>query len=201
VGAVILDETSQIIRLAQFHAPFLEQEMRCTLKPRAIVADGAVWVERTGGRLRLGKYNANVIAVETEGMVCRLLHLSGAASQIPPEKEEGLATRQLQTEDEAFLNRQDRLVLGFTAQADPQEIESYLAQGGYAAVKRVLGLSGEPALGCAEIIAEVAEPDCAVVGVRGSRPVASGGGVSGEEYCSGVGREPERHKTHCRQRG
>ena len=156
VGAVIMDETSQIIRLAQFHAPFLEQEMRCTLKPRATVADGAVWVERTGGRLRLGAYTANVIAVETEGMGCRLLHLSGAASQIPPEKEEGLATRQLQTEDEAFLSRQDRLVLGFTAQADPQEIESYLAQGGYAAVKRVLGLSGEPAWAAREIIAEVA---------------------------------------------
>ncbi|MDY0042508.1 MAG: NAD(P)H-dependent oxidoreductase subunit E, partial [Desulforhabdus sp.] len=157
-ACVILDAASQIESFVNYPAAFLEKELCQSLKPRARVVDGSVWVERTGGSLHLGLYDANAIAVRREGGTHLLICLSGPPSQAPPMKEEGLSETQPQKEDESFIKDQDRLVLGFASGGLPgNDIVSYIANGGYASIHRVLGLSGEPAWSTRDIIKVVSE--------------------------------------------
>jgi len=157
-ACVILDAASQIESFVNYPAAFLEKELCQSLKPRARVVDGSVWVERTGGSLHLGLYDANAIAVRREGGTHLLICLSGPPSQAPPMKEEGLSETQPQKEDESFIKDQDRLVLGFASGGLPgNDIVSYIANGGYASIHRVLGLSGEPAWSARDIIKVVSE--------------------------------------------
>jgi NADH:ubiquinone oxidoreductase subunit F (NADH-binding)/NADH:ubiquinone oxidoreductase subunit E len=157
LGGVVLDEMRQLQTLVNFTAPGLERELDRSLKPQVYVADGSVWVERAGPPLRLGSFTSNALALQTASGGHRLIELSGPPSLTPPEKEalspagQGGGT----AEDPAFLSLQDRLVLGFTAEADPDEIDSYLAQGGYEAVQRVLGRRDSAAWEHRSIVTEV----------------------------------------------
>ncbi len=136
-GGVILDEAKQLKATVSYPAPHLHMDLTSTVKPQAFVDQGGVWVERIDGAMRLGTYNANAVIIEVEGGGYRLVRLSGAPSQTLPEKERGLAAGGAvgSGSDQAdFMRRQDRLVLGFAAETDPDEIQSYLDQGGYEAV-------------------------------------------------------------------
>lgn len=155
IGAAILDEADQVQTFVNYPSPFLEQQLRQTLKPAGRMTDQAVWVEQATGAIRLGDYTANAIAVSDRARSYRLIVLQGASNQAPPEREESWTLAQTQGEDGAFTRQQDRLVLDFAAQADPEEIESYLNHGGYAAVQKVLGLKGEPAWPAERIIHEI----------------------------------------------
>jgi NADH:ubiquinone oxidoreductase subunit F (NADH-binding)/NADH:ubiquinone oxidoreductase subunit E len=160
LACVVMDDAQQVQAVVNFSAPFPEAELRHTLKPRAAVIDGAVWVERTGGSLRLGAYHANAIAVASAEGRFLLLQLSGPREQIPPAGQEGVVAAVeagAAAADTHFVARQDRLVLGFTAQADPDEIESYRACGGYAAVERFLGGNGNPPWDPRDIVREITE--------------------------------------------
>ena len=155
VGAVILDEAEQVRAMVHFPSSFLERELRRTIKPRARVADGAVWVDRIGGTVRLGAYTAHAVALERITGRHALVVLTGPPGQTPPEKEEELSSGRIKGEDDAFVSRQDRLVLGYTAGADPEDIESYLSLGGYEAIHRVLGRSGAPPWEPRDIVKEI----------------------------------------------
>lgn len=155
-ACVILDQVSQIESFINYPAAFLERELSQSIKPRAYVSDGGVWVERAGGTFRLGTYDANAIGVKQEDGMHRLIRLSGSPNQAPPLKEEGLSETQPQDEDDFFTREQDRLVLGFASGGAPGGgIESYLDNEGYASIYRVLGLAGKPAWEPRDIIKEI----------------------------------------------
>ena len=156
VGCLVLDEVRQIRALVHYPASFLENELQQTLKPQAFLSDGGVWVEQKDGSVRLGTYTANALAVETEPGNYRLVLMAGPPNQEPPGRTEDLAADSYQVEDETFVKQQDRLVLGFAEHTDPEDIESYIACGGYLGVRRALGLTGEPAWGPEDIVKELA---------------------------------------------
>jgi len=157
-GCVILDAASQIETFINYSASFLAKELQQSLKPQARVVNGYVYAERTDGSARLGIYDANAIAVRQKGGGYSLICLSGPPNQASPLKEEGLADSQTQSDDEQFLKGQDRLVLGFATGGLPgDDIESYLANGGYGALFRVLGLAQEPAWEPRQIVIEISE--------------------------------------------
>ncbi len=157
-GGVILDEVGQVSAVMGCHLSLLRDDLSRTVKPRARVENGEVWLEREGGSVRLGSFTANAILVKAEGGGMRLVRLDGPPNQALPEKEQGIAAGTLGVEGSEgpeFLRLQDRLVLGFAADVDPDEIMSYMAQGGYEAVFRVLGQRGEPGWEPRDIIAEL----------------------------------------------
>lgn len=154
-GCLITDEGSHVHDVVNFPSGFLKAAVNGTLKPQAMIENGALWLESLDGRWRLGDYDANTLVVVKEGGSYRLVQLSGPVRRMPPEKEEGFKTAHRAGEDEAFLNRQDRYVLGFAAGSDSTDIDSYLAHGGYKAVYRVLGLKGEPPWEPRKIVAEI----------------------------------------------
>ncbi len=157
-GGVILDEAGQVRAVMGCHLPMLRDDLSTTVKPRATVENGQVWLEREEGAVRLGSFTANAILVRADNGSMRLVRLSGPPNQALPEKEQGIAAGAAGVEGVErpdFLRFQDRLVLGFAADADPDEITSYMARGGYEAVFRVLGLRGEAAWDGRDIIAEL----------------------------------------------
>ena len=157
-GCLILDEASQIEQCINFPASFLTGELQRSLKPQARVVDGAVQVERVSGPTLMGTYDANAIAVRHADRSYSLVRLSGPPNQAPPTREEGLSDAQVQGDDAEFLKNQDRLVLGFaTGDLPGDDIESYMANGGYASLFRVLGLAGEPAWEPRQIVLEISE--------------------------------------------
>jgi NADH:ubiquinone oxidoreductase subunit F (NADH-binding)/NADH:ubiquinone oxidoreductase subunit E len=159
-GGVIVDDARQIQATVCYPAPHLRKELTRTVKPQAYVDQGAVWVERTDGPVCLGTYNANVIAVESADGMVRLVRLSGPPNQALPEKEQGIAAGLAGGAggDRAdFVGMQDRLVLEFAPETDPDEINSYLAQGGYEAVYKVLGKHGDPPWEPRSIVIEISE--------------------------------------------
>ncbi|HOV85563.1 MAG TPA: NAD(P)H-dependent oxidoreductase subunit E [Syntrophobacteraceae bacterium] len=155
VGCVVLDEFGQATEFIHVDADFLGDDLRRTMKPAVRVTEGKVWIERNGPFLCLGDYIDQAVAVRSETGAARLVVLSGTPGRTPPAREEGVARGSADGEDAGFAARQDRLVLGFAALADPQDIDSYLAVGGYGAVRRVLGLEGEPAWAPRDIVREV----------------------------------------------
>jgi NADH:ubiquinone oxidoreductase subunit F (NADH-binding) len=157
-AGVILDEARQLKATVNYPATHLHKGLTSTVKPQAFVDQGGVWVERIDGAMRLGTYSANAVIIEVEGGWYRLVRLSGTPSQALPEKERGLAaggTAGNAVDQADFLRRQDRLVLGFAAGTDPDEIQSYLDLGGYEAVYRVLGKRSEPVWELPAVIEEV----------------------------------------------
>ncbi len=157
-GGVILDEVGQVRAILGCHLPILRDDLATTVKPRATVENGEVWLEREEGSVRLGSFTANAILVRADSGRLRLVRLSGPPNQALPEKERGIAAGAVGVEGSErsdFLRFQDRLVLGFAADVDPDEITSYMARGGYEAVFRVLGQRGEPAWEGRDIIAEL----------------------------------------------
>jgi NADH:ubiquinone oxidoreductase subunit F (NADH-binding)/NADH:ubiquinone oxidoreductase subunit E len=158
-GGVILDEVGQVSAVMGFHRPLLRDDLAGSIKPRATVADGDVWVEREAGPVRLGSFTANAIMVEAPDGAMSLVRLSGPPNKAMPEKERGIAAGASGVdgvERPEFLRFQDRLVLGFAGDVDPDEITSYMARGGYEAVHRVLGRRDEPAWEPRDIIIELA---------------------------------------------
>jgi NADH-quinone oxidoreductase subunit F len=157
-GGVILDEVGQVRAVVGCHHPMLRDDLSMTVKPRAKVENGEVWLEREDGSVRLGSFTANAIVVKAGDGSMRLVRLSGPPNQALPEKEQGIAAGASGVEGverSDFLRYQDRLVLGFAAEVDPDEIGSYIEREGYEAVFRVLGQRGEPAWEGRDIIAEI----------------------------------------------
>lgn len=157
VGAVILDEVGQIRAMVHFPSTFLEKELQRTIKPLARVTDGAVWIDRIDDTIRLGAYTANAVAVERPDGRYRLIALTGPPNQAPPEEDEELSVEKIEGEDPTFVSRQDRLVLGFTPGVDSWDMQSYIAGGGYEAVRRILGHKGEPAWEPRDIVKEISK--------------------------------------------
>ncbi|NTV42080.1 MAG: hypothetical protein HGA63_02160, partial [Syntrophobacteraceae bacterium] len=165
LGALVLDGAGQVESVVNFPFPFSEGELHRTLKPRGYLAEDSVWVDRFEGSLRLGNFTANAMVVEAAEGGYRIIELSAPPNQAPPEREHGLKVRGAlgeSFEDEAFLRLQDRLLLGFSAGADPENIEAYVALGGYGAVRRVLGLDGEAPWKPGDVVDQIA-----AAGLRG----------------------------------
>ena len=159
-GGVILDEVGQLRDVMGCHRSLLRNDLTTSVRPRATVEKGDVWVEREDGPVRLGSFNANAIMVKADDGAMRLVRLSGPPSQAMPEKEGGIGpggTGVDEAERPDFLRFQDRLVLGFSGEVDPDEITSYMARGGYESVYRVLGRRGELAWEPRDIIVELAK--------------------------------------------
>lgn len=157
-GCVILDQAAQMETFINYPAGFLARELQQSLKPQARVVDGFVQAERTEGPMRMGVYNANAVAVRRKDGSYRLICLSGPPNHAPPVEDQGLADSLVQGDDHSFLRDQDRLVLGFASTGSPgDDIESYSANGGYASVFRVLGLTSEPAWEPRDIVIAISE--------------------------------------------
>lgn len=159
LGALILDHAGQVQMVVRTPFPFAPDELNRTMKPRAYVEGNMVWVDRFDGPFPIGDYSANAMVVEDESGGYRLIELSGPPTQAPPEREEGLKVRGAMREapeEKDFLKLQDRLLLGFSSAKGSENIDAYVAQGGYHTVRRVLGLEGEDPWNPEAIIGEIA---------------------------------------------
>ncbi|MBQ3147235.1 MAG: NADH-quinone oxidoreductase subunit NuoF [Oscillospiraceae bacterium] len=85
---------------------------------------------------------------EGEALVKRLVRVSEADAQaIVKAAETGdleaVAHIAISAEDEGFLSQQTRIALRNCGVIDPTSIDAYIAKGGYEALKKVLGMTGE----------------------------------------------------------
>ena len=150
LGCLVLDRDGHIREALHFPEPWLKADLALSVRPTATVRDGFVWIQRPDQEIRLGQYSDDILALDRNGV--RFLLVTAAASAgAPPPPARPIGSREA-TEREAFVLRQDRLVLGFAAGGQPEDLESYRGQGGYEAVHRVLGLRGEPAWDPAELV-------------------------------------------------
>jgi NADH:ubiquinone oxidoreductase subunit F (NADH-binding)/NADH:ubiquinone oxidoreductase subunit E len=162
VGSLVLDEAGQVIQLTNYPHSLLESEISKTIKPLARVEDGRVNVSLNGSSITLGEVNGNTVVIRRADGGFGSLTFAGEPCRLPPEEERGIPSRARAREPERFVARQDRLVLDFAPTAYPDSIDSYEAAGGYAALRRVLGLQGRRRLSPEEIVSEVS-----AAGLRG----------------------------------
>ncbi len=155
IGCLLVNDAGQIQKVIHFPAYWLENELANTLNPEAMVEDGYVWVRRADDRVRLGPYTDQVLVLQRNERYWLLVVDQASGSLPSAEPQHGGSDPDSEKED--FIQRQDRLVLGFAAAANPDDIESYLGQGGYESVYRVLGLRDEPAWKQQDIIDQILE--------------------------------------------
>ncbi|MBC7360228.1 MAG: NAD(P)H-dependent oxidoreductase subunit E [Desulfacinum sp.] len=123
-----------------------------TLRPVVEVRDGEVILEADAGRIHLGERADHVFLAESDDHWVLLVLEEGtgeaSASSLPDERKAG-------PESGVFAAGQDRVVLDYARKGRPEEIDDYMAAGGYETVYRVLGLRGEGRWAPERIVEEI----------------------------------------------
>ncbi|MBW1981876.1 MAG: NAD(P)H-dependent oxidoreductase subunit E [Deltaproteobacteria bacterium] len=162
VGSLVVDETGQILEIINYSDPALSAELNKTIKPRAQVVEGQVTVRRNGDSQSLGKVNGNTVVIRRGEKKYASITFGGKVCRQPPEEEKGIPSYTISGEPADFVSRQDRLLLGFVSEKGAENIDIYEKNGGYQAVRRILGVEDGRRWSPEEIIAEVSK-----AGLRG----------------------------------
>lgn len=157
IGSLILDETNQVTHIVNYYDSSLEEALQHTMKPLAMVRNGKVEIRFERRVIALGDLNSNTVVVRTADKHYASITFDGPNAMAQLEEERGIPTRRQEPEDPKFIQRQDRVLLGFAAGVDPDSIDSYFEKGGYEALRKVLGLESGQRWNPEDIIKQVKE--------------------------------------------
>ncbi len=157
IGSLILDEANQVTYVLNFEDVALVEAVKHTMKPLVVLRDHKVAVRIENDIYELGEINSNTVVVETGAGNYGSITFDGPNARAILEEERGIPTRHHEKEAPEFIREQDRILLGFAAGVDPDNIDSYLKHGGYRALKTVLGLDGGHRWSPEEIISQIKE--------------------------------------------
>ncbi len=157
IGSLILDESNQVTAVLNYPDVALEKAVRRTMKPLAVLRDRGVAVRIENEIYELGEINSNTVVVEKANGEYGSITFDGPNARAILEEEKGIPTRRHEEEDPEFIGKQDRVLLGFAAGVDPDNIDSYIEHGGYRALKTILGLNGGKRWSSEDIIAQIKE--------------------------------------------
>ena len=157
IGSLILDEANQVTSILNYRDIALEEAVKHTMKPLVVLKDHRVAVRIENDVYELGEINSNTVVVENDDGGFGSITFDGPNARAILEEERGIPTRHHGKEDPGFIKKQDRVLLGFAAGVDPDNIDSYLEHGGYEALKTVLGLKDGHRWGPEEIISQIRE--------------------------------------------
>lgn len=127
------------------------------MKPLVVIRDHVVAVRIENEVYELGEINSNTVVVEIRDGEYESVTFGGLNARAVLEEERGIPTRRHDEEDPEFTKKQDRILLGFAAGVDPDNIDFYIKHGGYQALKAILGLNGGKRWNSEEIITQIKE--------------------------------------------
>ncbi|SHE32832.1 NADH:ubiquinone oxidoreductase, NADH-binding subunit (chain F) [Desulfacinum infernum DSM 9756] len=151
-GALLPDAHGMVCGAVNVPEVWEAASIQGTLGPEVEVRDGQVYLKTDAGRLHLGERADHVLLAESDDHYALIVLEDGAGTaQVPTFPRE----RRQGPEAEEFKAGQDRVVLDYARRGRPQEIDDYMAAGGYETVYRVLGLRGEERWSPERIVEEV----------------------------------------------
>ncbi|HDM77280.1 MAG TPA: hypothetical protein ENG51_12565, partial [Deltaproteobacteria bacterium] len=157
IGSLIMDEANQVTAVVNFPNIALEEAVKHTMKPLVVIRDHVVAVRMENEVYELGEINSNTVVVEIRDGDNGSITFDGPNARAVLEEERGIPTRRHEEEDPEFIKKQDRILLGFAAGVDPDNIDSYIEHGGYQALKTILGLNGGKRWTSEEIMTQIKE--------------------------------------------
>ena len=157
IGSLIMDEANQVTAVVNFPNIALEEAVKHTMKPLVVIRDHVVAVRMENEVYELGEINSNTVVVEIRDGDNGSITFDGPNARAVLEEERGIPTRRHEKEDPEFIKKQDRILLGFAAGVDPDNIDSYIEHGGYQALKTILGLNGGKRWTSEEIMTQIKE--------------------------------------------
>ncbi|SMC17778.1 NADH:ubiquinone oxidoreductase, NADH-binding subunit (chain F) [Desulfacinum hydrothermale DSM 13146] len=151
-GAVLPDAHGMVRAWVNVPELWEESFLESTVRPMVEVHDGRVILKADSERFVLGERKDHVLLVESEEHYVMVVLEDDAAtasvSAPSPREEKG-------REAGGFPAGQDRVVLDFARKGRPEDMEDYMAAGGYETVFRVLGSGGEEPWPPERIVEEV----------------------------------------------
>jgi NADH:ubiquinone oxidoreductase subunit F (NADH-binding)/NADH:ubiquinone oxidoreductase subunit E len=140
-GTLITDADDFLMGVVNVPDPQVQKGLPRTLRPRVVLQDNYVYLE--GRTQALGAYHSSSIALRKPDGTFGSLVFAEENLQSPPEETCGLTAGFKRPVPQEFFLGQDRLLLEFVEEVNPESIDSYLEKGGYRALKKVLGY-GQP---------------------------------------------------------